>query len=167
MDAFDCDCVTETGGSATLNARNVETADGIDAISPVGFIPELVGSIVVAGRGAAALPPQFFETTSGAPMFALPYDVRQNDTVLQLDVIGDEVRVWAWPADGAIPDQPQFDVVDDTLAGPGFVAAVLTTNNSVQATGSSEAIYRFIHVADMPIPDGGVHRQANVAVGEN
>ena len=50
----------------------------------------------------------------------LPFDIRKDDGVLQLDVIGNELSVWGWKAGESMPDRPQLTAVDDFYES-GFV----------------------------------------------
>lgn len=76
--------------------------------------------------------------------FDVPFDILDEDAVLQFDVIGNELSLWVWPASGQMPDEPQATAVDDMHAS-GTVA--------VGASTEGPAIYRYVHVADMHIPE--------------
>jgi len=148
--------VTETGGGAFVSARNTAAqtpAEVTGYFAGIAFIPEFGGSIVIAGRSAVSgeQGQTFFQTTNGAQVALLPYDVRQTDTVLQLDVIEDKISVWAWREGQEMPADPQFAVTDSNFKEPGFVGAILNNGSSAQGTAMSQSIFRYVHVADMPI----------------
>ena len=46
----------------------------------------------------------------------LPFDVRTQDAMLQLDVIGNELKLWGWKAGDPMPDAPQITATDDTYS---------------------------------------------------
>ncbi len=70
----------------------------------------------------------------------------QGDIVLQVDVFGDSVSVFAWPAGDAMPADPIVAVFDDRSVEGG----VGIYNNP---TGDSIVGFRYVRVANMPIGD--------------
>jgi hypothetical protein len=42
--------------------------------------------------------------------------MRTEDAVLQLDVIGNELKLWVWKAGDPMPDQPQVTATDSTYS---------------------------------------------------
>jgi RNA polymerase sigma factor (sigma-70 family) len=75
----------------------------------------------------------------------IDFDPRLEDVILQLDIIGNSITYWAWPADEARPAQPLGSVVDDTLSsGSIFFAGA---GNTLGSTA-----FRYVHVANSPIP---------------
>lgn len=74
----------------------------------------------------------------------LPFDVLQEDAVMQFDVIGNSLRLWVWPASGFRSKEPQATAVDDTYES-GLV--------SVGSSTEGRATFRYVHVADMHIPE--------------
>jgi hypothetical protein len=76
----------------------------------------------------------------------LPFDVRTEDAVLQLDVIGNELKLWGWKAGDPMPDQPQLTATDSTYSGGTMRIASETINNNIST-------FRYVHVADMHIPE--------------
>ena len=46
----------------------------------------------------------------------VPFNPVDEDVILQLDAFGTELRAWAWPASGEMPDQPQLTVQDHTYS---------------------------------------------------
>ena len=80
-----------------------------------------------------------FTFLGGFPV--LPFDVRTDDAVLQLDVIGNEINLWGWKAGDPMPDQPQLTAIDNTYS-EGAMRIVNDAENSNIAT------FRYVHVAD-------------------
>ena len=72
----------------------------------------------------------------------LPFDVRTEDAVLQLDVIDNELKLWGWKAGDPMPDQPQLTATDSTYSEGTMRIASETINNNI-------ATFRYVHVADM------------------
>jgi hypothetical protein len=79
----------------------------------------------------------------------LPFDVREEDAIIQLDVIGNELRFWGWRAGDPMPDQPQFTMTDDTYEF-GFVRLA---SGAIGPTEPSTTTIRFVHISDESIPD--------------
>jgi hypothetical protein len=75
----------------------------------------------------------------------LPFDVRIDDAVLQLDVIGNELKLWVWKAGDPVPDQPQLTATDNTYS-EGTMRIVNDKENLNIGT------FRYVHVADSHIP---------------
>lgn len=152
--------VTESGGTAALDVR-LQDPDGdepIGYVAAIGHYPVFGGTAVFATRvdGNFQAGGEFvsFNTVDGRPFALLPFDIRKEDAVLQIDAIGNEFTAWAWRAGDEMPEQPLFRFTDDTYTEPGFVAVALSNgdpNADAFATGTSQAIFRYVHAADMPI----------------
>jgi hypothetical protein len=76
----------------------------------------------------------------------LPFDVRTEDGVLQLDVIGNELKLWGWKAGDPMPDQPQLTATDSKYSE----GTMRISNN---ADNPNISTFRYVHVADMHIPE--------------
>ncbi len=100
----------------------------------------LGGTRLILGRGDGDGNNTFF---GGFPV--LPFDMTTDDAVLQLDVIGNELKLWGWKAGDPMPDQPQLTATDSTYS-EGAMRIVNDAENSNIAT------YRYVHVADSHIP---------------
>lgn len=72
------------------------------------------------------------------------FDITGEDVLLQLDAIGDRLKVWAWRPGDIMPADPQIDVVDTTHAS-GTVSVL-----STDGPGDSVGVFRFVQVADSP-----------------
>jgi hypothetical protein len=76
----------------------------------------------------------------------------EEDVVLQRDAIGNSITGWAWRAGEPKPTTPMFSFVDDRLAS-GFPGGYFYPVSLVSGDSLGTAIYRYVHVADMPIPE--------------
>ena len=132
--------VSENGGSLIVSARNQIVGDSQHYFAGFGYYQNLGGSLFFAGRNDLGTNSTFF-----GPNLRLPFDVRAEDAVVQLDVIGNEVRAWAWRAGEEMPDEPQFFAVDSTYSEAGFVR--LASGNTSKGTGNSSATFRYVQVA--------------------
>ena len=72
-----------------------------------------------------------------------------EDIVMQFDVFGDLLSLWAWPADEPMPPEPLITATDSRfLTGEVGIAYY-----SLQASNDlGNAIFRFVQVADKHIP---------------
>jgi hypothetical protein len=66
--------------------------------------------------------------------------------MLQLDVIGDELKLWGWRAGDPRPDEPQITHIDPTYAS-GFVGIF------INALDGNIGTFGFVQVADTSIPE--------------
>lgn len=110
--------VTETGGSAVFGPRVVSRDDTRGYYAAVGHLPEFGGSVLFAGVGFSNGQQTPFPPT-GVDVVVLPWDVRQEYTNVQLDVFGDEIKVWGWREDGVMPADPQIEAIDTTHPNAG------------------------------------------------
>jgi len=96
-----------------------------------------------------------FNRVDGAPTPVLlgfstvPLNVAEHDVMLQIDAIGSELSIWAWPVGEAIPTEPHFTVSDSTYA-MGSVGLIVSLAGS---TAPFPGAYRFVHVANTHIPE--------------
>ena len=102
------------------------------------------GTRLILGRGDGGGNNTFFEDFGDFPV--LPFDMRTEDAVLQLDVIGNELKLWGWKAGDPMPDQPQLTATDSTYSGGTMRIASETINNNIST-------FRYVHVADSHIPE--------------
>jgi hypothetical protein len=78
----------------------------------------------------------------------LPFDVRREDAIIQLDVIGNQLSLWAWRAGDPRPSAPQLTATDDTYSS-GFVRII----GGVGDNRDSVTTIRYVHVANASIPE--------------
>lgn len=132
--------VSAEGGAIILTARNQDATDSHHYFGGIGYFADLGGTILFAGRNDAGTSRIFF--TDVDPV--LPFDVRAEDAVVQLDVIGKEISLWAWRHGDSMPTAPQITGNDDTYAD-GWVRIASTTENGNVTT------FRYVGVADTHI----------------
>jgi len=130
-------------GGAFLSARLL---DPLALPSPgnyfggIKYDPNLGGTHLILGRSDGGN----FTFFGGNPV--LPFDVRTEDAVLQLDVIGNELKLWGWKAGDPMPDQPQVSATDNNYSG-GAIRIVNDNHNLNVAT------FRYVQVATQSIPE--------------
>lgn len=98
-----------------------------------------------------------FVRADGAPVptilgeSVVPFNALDQDVMLQVDAIGNELSLWAWPVGATMPSNPQV-VVSDSTYETGIVGVV-----SVPPIGEDPSpfpgTFRFVHVADTHIPE--------------
>jgi hypothetical protein len=74
----------------------------------------------------------------------------EEDVVMQLDVIGASLSMWAWSADEPMPGAPLITATDSHFSH-GQAGIYYYANEPSSPLGS--AIFRYVHVADMHIPE--------------
>jgi hypothetical protein len=112
----------------------------------IKYDPNLGGTYLLLGRNDG----DSFTFFGGNPVVGgpvLPFDVRIDDAVLQLDVIGNELKLWGWKAGDPMPDQPQLTATDNKYSEEGRVGLSNDVHNLNIAT------FRYVHVADSHIPE--------------
>jgi hypothetical protein len=90
-------------------------------------------------------------TYNGEPFLdTISTDLRplQEDVLLQLDVMGHNIKLWAWRLGEPMPQAPQINV-DDTALSAG--EPVVTVNQFAEPV--TRSVFRFVHVADAHIPE--------------
>ena len=148
-----------TTGSDWAGAITVRAMPGENGAFPtayyfasVAYSPAFGGSILIAGKPGNELGPnEFFRTVDGTAAYVLPYDVRQVESTLQLDVIENQISVWAWPAGQPMPNSPAFSVTDDTVDGAGNINLNLAVG--ANPTGNGQATFSYVGVANHHIPE--------------
>lgn len=85
----------------------------------------------------------------------LDFDVSEQDTMLQLDVFGDSIRLWVWPAEKIRPIEPLVSGRDSSLLD-GEVALWSADKDASEPnpTHSGKGIFRYVQVATEPITLG-------------
>jgi hypothetical protein len=74
----------------------------------------------------------------------------EEDVLLQLDAVGTKITGWAWRAGEAKPAEPIYRRTTSQLPA-GFPGVYYGDTTSDGASGV--AIFRYVHVADSPIPE--------------
>jgi hypothetical protein len=135
-----------TGGTDSaliLTARNQVAEDTRHYVGGIGYFPGLGGTVLFIGKNN---PGVSFTQFGGNPV--MPFDIRQQDAVVQLDVIGNKLSLWAWRAGDAPPAIPQLTATDNQYTTVGFVRIVGGSGTHRDST----TIYRFVHVSNTHIP---------------
>jgi hypothetical protein len=86
----------------------------------------------------------------------------QEDIMMQLDVIGSQISIWAWRTNEEMPSHPIVTRADSRLTAGNidtFVARFPPNSEPV------EGVVRFVHVADTHIPEPSTLLLALVALG--
>jgi hypothetical protein len=71
----------------------------------------------------------------------------QEDVLVQFDVFGDELELFAWRTGDAMPTEPTVSVVDDQFEGPGVIFIMH------HPIGISSGAIRFVQASPTPIPE--------------
>ena len=72
---------------------------------------------------------------------SLPFNVDERELIIRVDMIGDQINCWCWPADEPMPDEPQITLVEDVV--PDGMFAIYA------GTGGGQAIYRWVEAATL------------------
>ena len=136
--------ISAGGGFLGVAVRNQAAEEVVQYFGVIAHVSNLGGTVLALGRADGLESDSVF--FGGFP--TLPFDIRRDDGILQLDVIGNELKLWGWKAGEPMPDGPQLSAVDDTYAS-GFVRII----GGVDDTRASSTVFRYVHVADMHIPE--------------
>ena len=143
-------------GAATIAVRADTEQEQVGAINygiGIGYSSEVGGSVGFAAlsNGNEGVGEMQFVSQQGRPLIGIPYDVRTENTFVQIDVIGNTYRGWFWRVGEDMPAEPQFEITDDTNSNSGVI--VLGALNRVSPSGSdnSSSVFSSIQIADMPI----------------
>jgi len=82
---------------------------------------------------------------------ATDLNVMEEDVVMQVDAIGDSMRMWLWRPGASMPHEPVLTFADAQLAR-GDVS-LFGRNVDGSGDGNIDMIFRYVHVADMHIPE--------------
>ena len=147
--------IEDVGDGAWIAGRNSSAnfVNGYAAV--VGYDPAFGGSFLSVFRvdGTTIDQMKFFPAVDGGSVADLQHDVRDVDTVVQLDVFGDEILAWAWAVGEQKPDLPQFKISDAIYSEPGFPAVGLSMTQPAGNPSNHGAIFRYVHVSTQSIPE--------------
>jgi hypothetical protein len=75
----------------------------------------------------------------------------EEDVILQLDAIGNRITGWAWRVGDPMPSAPVFTRITNALpsGSPGAISSPAETPQGTSGT----AVFRYVLVADMSIPE--------------
>lgn len=71
----------------------------------------------------------------------------QEDVVLQFDLFGNSLKLFAWRPTEPMPTEPTLTVIDNQFPGPGTVGLLH------HPTGLGAGAFRFVHASPTPIPE--------------
>jgi hypothetical protein len=81
--------------------------------------------------------------------------IAEEDVLLQFDAIGDQLSAWVWGIDEEMPRQPLLTATYRELSESAVTIFV---------NGGSSGYFRFIHVADIHIPEPSAVLLAAIAL---
>jgi hypothetical protein len=131
---------SEDDGAAFVLARVQAVPSTEGYFGGVEYLQNQGGTSLILGRVNADGNFTFF-----GDFPVLPFDVRTEDAVLQLDVIDNELKLWVWKAGDPMPDQPQVTATDSTYSGG--------TMRIANDREINIATFRYVHLADSHIPE--------------
>ena len=140
--------VTSDGGSLIVTARQADAIDSAHYFGGIGYFSNAGGTIGFAGRNDFGSGRVFYDAESVSEGFfpVLPFDVRHEDGVVQLDVVGQRIEFRAWRLGEPMPAEPMIVAIDDTYES-GYVRIA-----SGGADIGNATTFRFVQVATAPIP---------------
>ena len=80
----------------------------------------------------------------------LPFNVDEKELIIRVDMIGDQITCWCWPADEPMPDEPQITLVEDVV--PDGMFALYAGTGGYGGTEGGQAIYRWVEVVSLEVP---------------
>ncbi len=132
-----------TGSSGVFVRSQLAGLDRQNYFAGVGYSVASQRTLLFIGRNDPG-PSQFIDT------FPLPVsvDVRVEDVTLQLDAFGNKLELYGWRTGDSMPDAPQLEMTDDTYSN-GIIGVFSNAGNDDSGVGT----FRYVHVADTPIPE--------------
>ena len=74
----------------------------------------------------------------------LPFNVDEEELIIRVDMIGDQIKCWCWPADESMPDEPQITLIEHVVPDGMFVPYA--------GTQGGQAIYRWVEAVSLDVP---------------
>jgi hypothetical protein len=74
---------------------------------------------------------------------SLPFNVDEEEFIIRVDMIGDQIKCWCWPADEPMPDESQITLVEDVVPDGMFALYA--------GTGGGQAVYRWAEAATLEV----------------
>ncbi len=86
----------------------------------------------------------------------LPFNVDEKELIIRVDMIGDQIKCWCWPADEPMPDEPQITLVENVVPDGQFALYA--------GTGGGQAVYRWAEAVSMEAPSVDFNGDGNVDI---
>ena len=75
---------------------------------------------------------------------SLPFNVDEQEFIIRVDAVGDQIKCWCWPANEAMPDEPQITLVEDVVPDGLF--------SLYAGVNGGQAVYRWAEVVSTEVP---------------
>ena len=153
----------DTGDLVIVSSTDSSPSAGVDGLVMTGetSIKSLVrlgsdGTIGFGARGHWALlnangNAAIGRLGSGNGLRVIPtsFKPKEEDLLMQLDVVGDTFDLWIWRSNELFPVEPVVSVRDTFVGDNGVIVGGATAN--FPSTSDYEAVFRFVEVADAAI----------------
>lgn len=105
------------------------------------------------GSGGGIFLTRIEEDSSSEVLRAVPTGLNptHEEVLLQFDVIGSRLEVWAWRPEDPMPNNPQISILDSAAFSDGIVGLFV---GAVNSSRPKEGTFRFVQVASAQIKDG-------------
>jgi len=74
----------------------------------------------------------------------LPFNVEETELIIRVDIVGDQIKCWCWPAGESMPEAPQITVINTAEPEGPFILWA--------GTVGGKAIYRWVEVISLDVP---------------
>jgi hypothetical protein len=91
-------------------------------------------------------------SSTGLGVVPTSFNPLANEVVMQFDAVGTTYSLWVWNPGDAMPPQPVVRVTDNSQ-GDNRIGIGGVSSSFPSAGDNFEAIFRYVHVADTPIPE--------------
>jgi len=88
----------------------------------------------------------------------LPFNVDERELIIRVDIIGDQIKCWCWPADEPMPDEPQLTLVEDVVPDGMFALYA--------GTQGGQAIYRWAEAVSVEAPSVDFNGDGKVDISD-
>jgi len=89
---------------------------------------------------------------------SLPFNVDEQEFIIRVDMIGDQITCWCWPADEPMPDEPQITLVEDVVPDGQFALYA--------GKQGGQAIYRWVEAATLEVLVVDFNGDGQVDIGD-
>jgi hypothetical protein len=88
----------------------------------------------------------------------LPFNVDERELIIRVDIIGDQIKCWCWPADELMPDEPQLTLVEDVVPDGTF--------GLYAGTQGGQAVYRWVEAVSVEAPSVDFNGDGKVDISD-